>query len=214
MEITNPEIQAYAESLSLQENDILKKINRETHLQVTMPNMISGQLQGGILAMITGMLQPSKILEVGTFTGYSAIWMAKYLPENSKIYTIDKNEELAEKMRSYFREAEISQQVELIIGEATEIIPGLDHTFDLVFIDADKANYINYYEMVLPKMPPGGHIIADNVLWHGKVISQQERENDKETAAIHQFNQYVYRDDRVDNVIFPVRDGLMIIRKL
>lgn len=214
MEITNPEIQAYSESLSLPESDILHKVNRETHLQVSMPNMISGQLQGGVLAMIAGMLQPSKILEIGTFTGYSTIWMAKYLPEHSRIYTIDKNEELIERVSAYFKEAGIKDQVELIIGEATEIIPGLDLSFDMVFIDADKPNYINYYEMVLPKIPVGGYILADNVLWHGKVISEKEKEKDKDTKAIHEFNQYVRRDERVDNVLFPIRDGLMVIRKL
>ncbi|MEM1406499.1 MAG: O-methyltransferase [Bacteroidota bacterium] len=211
MEFINEDIQRYAEAHSEQEPVLLSKINRDTHANVIMPRMLSGHIQGRILSMFSNMIRPSAILEIGTYTGYSALCMAEGLTENGQLITIDINEELEEKVRSFFSESALGSTIDYRIGDALEIIPQLENTFDLVFIDADKINYSNYYEMVLPKVRVGGFIIADNVLWSGKVLNTKQ---DKDTLALDEFNKHVHNDERVQNVLFPVRDGLMVLRKV
>lgn len=212
MDFIDAKINEYAEAHSEQESDVLARLNRETYTKVLAPRMLSGHLQGRILAMFSKMLQPKNILEIGTYTGYSAICLAEGLKPDGKIYTIDINEELEDMARKYFSEAKIADQVDFKIGNALEIIPTIDVTFDLVFIDADKVNYANYFDMVIDKVAQDGIIIADNVLWSGKVV-REISENDKDTLAIDHFNKKVHADPRVENVLFPVRDGLMILRK-
>ncbi|MEM9391126.1 MAG: O-methyltransferase [Bacteroidota bacterium] len=211
MEFINEDIQRYAEAHSEQEPVLLSKINRDTHANVIMPRMLSGHIQGRILSMFSNMIRPSAILEIGTYTGYSALCMAEGLTENGQLITIDINEELEEKVRFFFSESALGSTIDYRIGDALEIIPQLENTFDLVFIDADKINYSNYYEMVLSKVRVGGFIIADNVLWSGKVLNTKQ---DKDTLALDEFNKYVHNDERVQNVLFPVRDGLMVLRKV
>jgi predicted O-methyltransferase YrrM len=174
--------------------------------------MLSGQLQGRMLSMLSHMIQPKRILEIGTYTGYSAICMAEGMQEDGKLITLDINEELEVMVRGYFEKAGLTQKIDYRIGNAMELIPEIDETFDLVFIDADKKNYTNYFNLVFEKVRPGGFIIGDNVLWSGKVV-QTEKKTDKDTQAILDFNRFVHEDDRVENVLFPVRDGLMVIRK-
>jgi predicted O-methyltransferase YrrM len=205
--------QNYIEKHSRPESEVLQELNRETNLKVVGAGMLSGQLQGSALAMFVALLQAKNILEIGTYTGYSAIWMAGAMPEGGKLHTIDKNEELEDMVRRYFEKAGLTDKIVFHIGNALDIIPTLHETFDLVYIDADKENYLNYYEMVMQKTRKGGLIIADNVLWHGKVISPEEN-TDKATQAILDFNTHVHNDKRVENVLFPIRDGLMVARKL
>ncbi len=162
--------------------------------------------------MLSQMIKPERILEIGTYTGYSAICMAEGLTDNGVLITLDKNEELEEMVRGFFEEAGIQDKVDFRLGNALELIPELDGPFDLVFIDADKANYYNYFKLVFDKVRPGGFIIADNVLWSGKVV-RSEKKIDKDTQAIIDFNRLVHEDDRVENVLFPIRDGLMVLRK-
>ena len=209
MEILNEDLLRYAEEHTSPESDLLKKINRDTHAHVLMPRMLSGHLQGRVLAMISHMVRPHRILEIGTYTGYSALCMAEGLAQGGKIITIDINEELEQKVRGHFRSWE--DKVEYRIGNALQIIPTLNDVFDLVFIDADKNNYSNYFDLVIDKVRPGGYILADNVLWSGKVIDAKP---DKDTVAIQEFNRKIQLDNRVENVLLPIRDGIMMIRKL
>jgi caffeoyl-CoA O-methyltransferase len=176
-----------------------------------MPRMVSGHLQGRFLSMISHMIKPQFILEIGTYTGYSAICLAEGLSPNGKIITIDINEELETRVRGYFKEGELENKVDYRIGDAAKIIPALSNSFDLVFIDADKENYTLYYDLVFNKVPIGGFILADNVLWSGKVIQAKE---DKDTKAIKDFNQKVYNDPRVKTMLLPLRDGIMMIQKI
>ncbi|MGK7389830.1 MAG: O-methyltransferase [Candidatus Cyclobacteriaceae bacterium M2_1C_046] len=212
MEFIPEDIQQYAEDHTSPESPVLKKLNRETNSKILMPRMLSGHLQGRILSMFSNMIRPKNVLEIGTYTGYSAICLAEGLAEGGKITTIDKNEELEDMVRLYFEEAGITEKVDFIIGNALDVIANLKQMFDLVFIDADKINYSNYYDLVIEKVPQGGYIIADNVLWSGKVVEEGKR--DKDTKALIEFNTRVHQDGRVENVLFPVRDGLMILRKL
>ncbi|HEX8060801.1 MAG TPA: O-methyltransferase [Cyclobacteriaceae bacterium] len=200
----------YSAAHTTAESDFLKKINRDTHANVLKPRMLSGHLQGRLLSMISHMIRPSSILEIGTYTGYSAICLAEGLKPGGKLITIDRNEELETKLRSYFKTAGLENKIDLRIGNALKIIPTLDQTFDLVFIDADKENNSSYFDLVIEKVPSGGYILADNVLWSGKVIDQ----TDKDTRAVTAFNDKVHNDRRVENVLLPVRDGIMIMRKL
>ncbi len=204
----------YSVNHTTPENKVLADLNRETHAKILRPRMLSGHFQGKLLEMISCMLQPSLILEIGTYTGYSAICLSKGLKAGGKLHTIDHNEELEDFARSYFDQAGVSQQIDFHIGEATEILPQLEGPFDLVFIDADKENYTAYYQGVMDKLRPGGIILADNVLWSGKVFSQQDAGNDPEALALIEFNHHVHHDERVENLMLPVRDGLMMIRKL
>lgn len=212
MELLAEIIQRYAELHTSPENEVLKELKRQTHLKVLMPRMLSGHLQGRFLAMFSHMLQPYRILEIGTYTGYSALCLAEGLQDNGKLVTIDKNEELEDFANNFFAKAGLAHKIEMLIGNALEIIPMLQETWDLVFIDADKLNYPKYYEMVLPQVRKGGWIIADNVLWSGKVADTQYI--DKDTAALRAFNNLVQNDTRVENLLLPLRDGLMIARKL
>ena len=214
MDILDRGIQKYVEEHTHPESDLLRKINRETHADVVSPQMLSGHLQGRVLAQMSRMISPRRILEIGTFTGYSAICMAEGLSQDGKLVTIDINEELEEKVRGYFAEAGLEDRIEFIIGRALEIIPRIQEEFDLVFIDADKVNYANYFELVLPLVRTGGFIVADNVLWGGKVVPDQNEKPGKDTKALRDFNAKIQDDSRVENVLIPIRDGLMIMRKI
>lgn len=208
-----PDINRYAEEFTSEEDKVLAALNRETHIKVELPVMLSGQLQGKILEMLSHMVKAERILEIGTYTGYSAICLAKGLPENGHLHTIDINEELQDMCFRYFCEAGLDQKITQHIGKAAEIIPGLNETFGLVFIDADKQNYHLYYDMVFDKVPVGGYILADNVLYDGDVVLP-ENEQGKNAKAMHAFNKKVRDDKRVEHVLLPVRDGIMLIRKI
>ncbi len=211
MDITNPAIQKYSEDHTSAENDLLKKINRDTHANIMMPRMLSGHMQGRILSMISCMIKPSVILEIGTYTGYSALCMAEGLNPGGKLITLDINEELENRVRNYFRDSPFYSQIDYRIGNALDIIPSLDMNFDLVFIDADKENYARYYDLIINRVPLGGYILADNVLWSGKVLDEK---SDKDTRAIKAFNDKIQDDARVENVLLPVRDGILVMRKI
>jgi len=213
MEFILPEIQHYAEAHTSKETPLLEKINRDTYVNILKPRMLSGHMQGRILSMFSHMLAPKSILEIGTYTGYSAICLAEGLQKNGNLITLDINEELAQKVRGYFNDSPYREQIDYRIGDALEILPTLKGPFDLVFIDADKENYANYFDLLIDKVRNGGIIIADNVIWSGKVIKKTNKD-DKDTAAIKAFNQKVHTDERVENVLLPVRDGLMLMRKI
>lgn len=195
------------------EEEVLKELDRETHLKVLGARMISGHLQGQVLTMLSKMIQPDRILELGTFTGYSAICLAKGLSEGGKLITIEIDDELEAFAAQYFAKAGIENKVEQRIGVALEIIPTLNDSFDLVFMDADKREYVEYYQSVFNKVKPGGYIIADNTLWNGKVLEKQPAADDRQTKGIIQFNTLLKNDDRVEQVILPLRDGMTIVRK-
>jgi len=194
------------------EDDVLHRLYRETHLTTVYPNMLSGPLQGKLLEFISRMIKPVRILEIGTFTGYSAICMARGLAPGGLLHTIDINDELSETALRYFRDAGLEKSIILHNGDALEIIPDLDEIFDLVFIDADKEEYIPYYEMVFPKVKTGGFILVDNVLWGGKVLPGC-RDTDKETLSIREFNNFVQKDARVEKIMLPLRDGIYLLYK-
>lgn len=212
MDFINKELNDYVESHTDSEPTLLKKLNRETYVNVLKPRMLSGHFQGRFLAMLSHMIKPSAVLEIGTYTGYSALCLAEGLQENGVIHTVDINEELTTLVTKYISEAGFENRIIPFVGDAIEVIPTLNYTYDLVFIDADKINYLNYYHLVFDKVRKGGYIIADNVLWSGKVIVGEKV--DKDTKAILDFNDFVHQDKRVENVLLPVRDGLMILRKL
>ena len=214
MEFINEDITKYAEMYTSAENDTLKELNRETWTNVLVPRMLSGHMQGRILSLLSKLIQPKTILEIGTYTGYSALCLAEGLAEGGKLHTIDINEELEEMVNRYIDSAGMQNDIVLHIGNALDIIPKIDALFDLVFIDADKENYSNYFDLVIDQMPKGGVLIADNVLWSGKVLDEKALLNDEETSALSEFNKKVHADDRVENVLLPVRDGLMILRKI
>jgi predicted O-methyltransferase YrrM len=211
MEFISQEIDRYCCAHSEDENDLLKRINRETHVEVLQPRMLSGHFQGRVLSMLSKMIQPKRILEIGTYTGYSALCLAEGLSSDGKLVTIDVNEELVNRVKGYFNASEYAKQMEYILSPALEVIPTLKEEWDLVFIDADKQNYIAYYELVLPLVKPGGYIILDNVLWSGKVADPEK--NDKDTVLLRELNTIIHADDRVEEVLLPIRDGLMIARK-
>ncbi len=195
------------------EPDLLKQINREAHVKILHGDMLSGHLQGRMLKMFTQMIQPRKILEIGTFVGYSTLCFAEALSEDAEIHTIEINDELEDIIRANFAKSQYNDQIKLYIGDAAGIIPQFDSlSFDLVFIDADKKKYREYYEMILPTVRPGGFIIVDNTLWYGKVVADV-KSNDWSTQAILDFNEVIAHDTRVEKVILPVRDGITIIRK-
>jgi len=195
------------------EQEVLRELNRETHVKVLFPRMMSGHLQGKFLQMVSWMIRPGRVLEIGTYTGYSAICLAGGLKDQGVVHTIEINPELEDIILKYVVKAGLSDKIQLHIGDAIDIIPDLDETFDLVFIDADKENYLNYYHLVFDKVREGGFILADNALWDGKVVEEKKR-YDKETEGIIKFNDFVQNDDRVENVLLPVRDGIMIVRKI
>jgi predicted O-methyltransferase YrrM len=209
MDFLSDELQQYVEANTSQESNLLKKINRETHAQVLRSRMLSGHVQGRFLSMVSKMIRPKSILEIGTYTGYSAICLAEGLQPGGKLITIDINEELENRVRNYFRESTADNQIDYRIGDARKIIPALDMTFDLVFIDADKENYSLYFDLVINKLSAGGVILADNVLWSGKVVQPKP---DKDTQAILDFNAKIQNDPRVENLLLPLRDGVMMIQ--
>ena len=212
MEFLDPKIDEYVSAHSEDEPLVLKELTRETWLKAINPRMLAGHLQGRTLSMISHMIKPKTVLEIGTFTGYSAICLAEGLAQNGKIITIDINEELEYFAKKYFVKAGIETKIEQRIGDAMEFVPSITEELDLVFIDADKTNYANYYEMVLPKLRIGGYIIADNVLWSGKILEDSNK-YDADTKALIDFNKKVQSDNRVQNVLFPIRDGIQVIRK-
>ena len=212
MEFIDPQLNDYAEQHTSPESELLQRINRETNLEVLMPRMLSGHLQGRILAMISKMVSPAYIVEIGTYTGYSALCMAEGLRKSGKLITIEYNEELQKRILGYFNESEFASLIDLRIGDAMQILPTLAKGIDLVFIDADKTNYLNYYNIIIDKLNPGGYILADNVLWSGKVIEDVNLD-DADTIALKKFNTFVHEDERAENILMPVRDGLMLIRK-
>ena len=211
MDFLPPAIDKYASSLTTKESDLLASLDRETHANVMMPRMLSGHMQGRILSMISHMLKPMRVLEIGTYTGYSALCLAEGIPTGGILHTIDINKELQQMIESYFKRSGLHDKLRLHIGAALDIIPTLREEFDLVFIDADKENYSNYYQLVFPYVKKGGWIIADNVLWSGKVLDPSEK--DKDTLALIAYANGVAADTRVEQVLLPVRDGLMICRK-
>ncbi|MBK9330010.1 MAG: class I SAM-dependent methyltransferase [Sphingobacteriales bacterium] len=210
MNLVSPEIEKYIAVHTTDESGILAELNRKTHADVLMPQMLSGKVQGQFLKFISRMLQPRRILEIGTYTGYAAICLAEGLTEDGRLFTIDINEELGELVKTYIDKAGLSNKIIPIIGDACDEIAKLDESFDLVFIDADKQNYSNYYDLVIDNVRSGGFILADNVLWSGKII---EEKKDKDTKKLAEFNTKVQQDNRVENVIISIRDGIMMTRK-
>jgi len=202
----------YIVTHSDKEPEYLAKVNRATHVKVINPRMCSGHLQGRVLSMLCNMIQPNCILELGTFTGYSALCMAEALPENGVLHTIECDDELEDFILQNFAGSEHGGKIKLHIGDALKVIESIDEKFDLVFIDADKREYMAYYEAVLPKLKTGGFILADNTLWDGKVLKPADS-NDKQTIEIMRFNDFIAVDSRVEKVMLPLRDGLTIIRK-
>lgn len=213
MQYTDRQIDAYAEAHTESGSPLLAQIAQETEAHVPLPHMLAGHLQGRVLATISHMLQPARVLEIGTYTGYSALCLAEGLQPGGILHTIDKNEALAPTVRRYFEAAGLASQIKYHLGLAADIIPRLEEVFDLVYIDADKRNYQRYYDLVLEWVRPGGFIIADNVLWGGKVLPGAAAPADKRTQALIDFNHFVHQDARVANVLLPIRDGLMILRK-
>ncbi len=213
MEFLPKDIEAYVLRHTPQESAVLHKINRETHLKVMQPRMLSGHFQGQLLRFLVEMIQPKRILEIGTYTGYSAIALAQGLKTGGKLITIDVNVELEKMISNFILEAELSDKIEQITGNALEIIPTLTENFDLVFIDADKRNYKNYLDLVLNKLNSGGYILTDNVLWSGKVTMPKEQ-MDVDTRMINEFNDYVQNHPQLESILLPVRDGLYISRKI
>ncbi len=211
MDFLDKQLEDYIAEHTAGEPPLLQKLNRETHAKVNLPRMLSGHVQGRILSMLSHMIRPAAILEIGTYTGYSAICLAEGLQGKGTITTIDINEELEDMARRYFAEAGLTDSINYLIGDAMEVIPALNAGFDLVFIDADKRNYLAYYQLVLPKVNVGGFIFVDNVLWSGKVADAAAM--DKDTTAIKHFNDEVLADERVETVLLPIRDGLTILRK-
>lgn len=209
---TRDDYEKYAGDFTSPEYELLFRLSRETQFVSTTPGMLSGNMQGLLLKMISQMMQPASILEIGTFTGYSTICLAQGLQSDGVLHTIDNNPEISELSVRYFREAGLEDVITCHLGNALDIIPDIPGPFDLVFIDADKENYVSYYEAVFPKLRTGGFIIADNVLWYGKVLDSAAF-TDKETRGIVEFNHHVKNDSRIEHLLLPVRDGLMIVRK-
>lgn len=208
--IFTEQIQSYAECFTSGESDVLRELREHCYAHYEDRSMLSGLVQGRLLSMFSHMIRPRVVLEVGTYLGYSALCFAEGLATGGKVITLDIQEDTNAVARSFVERSEFADRIEFHLGFATEIIPSLNETFDLVFIDADKPNYSNYFDLVIDKVPSGGFIIADNVLWSGKVL---DRDQDENTKALHQFNQKVRNDKRVSNVLLPVRDGLMVITK-
>jgi caffeoyl-CoA O-methyltransferase len=204
-------LEKYITEHSSPEDPVLKELYRETHIRFVNPNMVSGHLQGKMLEFISMMIKPEKILEIGTFTGYSAICLAKGLKPGGKLFTVELNDEMSEFSQSYFQKSGVSSKIIQLTGRAQDVVPELDLEFDLAFIDGDKREYTEYYNMIIRKIRPGGFIIADNVLWGDKVLDPFTR--DQQTRGIIDFNEMISVQKDIEKVILPVRDGLMLIRK-
>ena len=202
----------YSISKSEKESKLLNDLYRETYLKVLNPRMISGHYQGRILSLISKIISPKKILEIGTYTGYSAICLCEGMDKDGILHTIDNNKELVEIQNKYFKKANLKDKIVQHSGDAKNIIPSIDEEFDIVFIDADKESYPEYYDLIINKVRSGGIIIADNILWSGKILEKVEKD-DQATKSIIEFNNKIIQDDRVNNIILPIRDGLNIVRK-
>jgi caffeoyl-CoA O-methyltransferase len=210
MDFIDEKLLEYCERFSQPESTLLQELNRETHLKVNSPRMLSGHLQGRFLSFMSHLTRPSTILEIGTYTGYSALCLAEGLADNGKLITIDPNEETNHFAQKFIDRSPLRDKIQIMSGDAQRIIPELEEVFDLVFIDADKQNYLNYYDLAIEKVRKGGLILADNTLWDGKVIAEKK---DSDTVAIHEFNTKVAADPRVTVVLLPVRDGISLIVK-
>jgi len=208
------ELDDYVVSHSEDEPQLLRELNRETYQKILQPRMLSGHYQGRLLSMISKLISPKTILEIGTYTGYSALCLAEGMQAHGELHTIDINEELVDFQRKYFDKSPYGKQIYQHLGNALEIIPKLEKTFDLVFIDADKPNYPNYFDIIIDKLNPGGIILSDNVLWNGKVLHSTFKKDDVSTPALIEYNRLLKEDPRVETVVLPIRDGLTISRKL
>jgi caffeoyl-CoA O-methyltransferase len=213
MSLDYHDIQQYAEAFTSPETALLATINQKTHAELPGAQMLSGHLQGQILATFSRMIRPRRILEIGTYTGYATLCLAEGLTVDGFLHTIDSDVRLAARVQEYFALSKLACQIQYHLGKALDIIPQIQDTFDLVFIDADKRNYENYYELALQRLTPHGWLIIDNVLWKGKVLDDESPLIDRQTQTMIDFNHYVRNDTRVVHVLFPVRDGLMVVRK-
>ncbi len=211
MHFISEELEQYIEKHSANEPELLQQLNKETYQKILQPRMLSGHFQGRVLSMLSKIIQPKHILELGTYTGYATLCMAEGLATNGTIDTIDINEELEDIQQKYFSASAFKDQIIQHVGNALDIIPTLNKKFDLVFIDADKENYINYWNLIVPMMNKGGIILSDNVLWSGKVLEDVQK-NDKSTPILLEFNKLVNEDTRVETVLLPIRDGLTVSR--
>jgi len=211
MHFISEELENYVVMHSEEEPKLLAELNRETHQKILKPRMLSGHFQGRVLSMLSKLVHPRHILEIGTYTGYATLCLAEGLQEQGTIDTLDNNEELVDFQRKYFDKSEYGNRIFQHLGNALHIIPTLDKKFDLVFIDADKENYINYFNVILPKMNKGGIILSDNVLWSGKVL-QEVKPNDRSTKTLLEYNKILKEDDRLETVLLPIRDGLTVSR--
>ncbi|EAZ81107.1 O-methyltransferase [Algoriphagus machipongonensis] len=214
MDFISQDLLNYCEQHTSTEDPLLQKITRETQLKVLKPRMLSGHLQGKMLEIFTKMINPKIALEIGTYTGYSAICMARGLSKGAKLITLDINDELETMVRGFFKESGLEDQIDYRLGNALDLLPDVEGPIDLVFIDADKINNEKYYDLIIDKISSGGIIMADNVLWSGKVLVEEGQKIDKDTKAILAFNQKIQEDPRVENILLPVRDGILMARKL
>lgn len=214
MQFLPEEIDNYIDLHTEDEPQLLQELNRETQLKILQPRMLSGHYQGRVLSVLSKIVNPKYILEIGTYTGYSALCMAEGLQKDGELHTIDINEELSDFQKKYFDKSPYGKNIIQHVGNALDIIPTLDKTFDLIFIDADKENYSNYFHLIIDKLKPGGIILSDNVLWSGKVLEKTFKKDDLATPALIEYNKLLKEDTRVETVIFPIRDGLTLSRKL
>ncbi|UFH47665.1 O-methyltransferase [Flavobacterium galactosidilyticum] len=213
MHFISQELEDYIEQHSEKEPALLAALNKETYQKILLPRMLSGHFQGRVLSMLSKLIRPINILEIGTYTGYSALCLCEGMKENGTLHTIDIKEELVDFQRKHFDKSPWGKQIFQYLGEAVDIIPSLESKFDLVFIDADKENYLNYFELILPKMNKGGIILSDNVLWSGKVL-EPVHPNDLSTKVLMKYNELLATDSRVETVLLPIRDGLTVSRVL
>lgn len=214
MDFISDDIMTYAINHTQDESNLLKALNKETHQKILQSRMISGHYQGRVLSFISQLIRPETILEIGTYTGYATLCLAEGLTKNGKIHTIEINEELIDFQKKYFDQSKFKNQIFTHIGDAIDIIPKLKFKYDLIFLDADKANYPNYMEMVVPKLKKGGVLVADNVLWSGKVLDYQQKRDDIETKGIKLFSELVKKNSSLQTLLLPIRDGLMMCRKI
>ena len=214
MDFISDDIMTYAINHTQDESNLLKALNKETHQKILQSRMISGHFQGRVLSFISQLIRPETILEIGTYTGYATLCLAEGLTKNGKIHTIEINEELIDFQKKYFDQSKFKNQIFTHIGNAIDIIPKLKLKYDLIFLDADKANYPNYMEMVVPKLKKGGVLVADNVLWSGKVLDYQQKRDDIETKGIKLFSELVKKNSSLQTLLLPIRDGLMMCRKI
>ena len=214
MDFISDDIMTYAINHTQDESNLLKALNKETHQKILQSRMISGHFQGRVLSFISQLIRPETILEIGTYTGYATLCLAEGLTKNGKIHTIEINEELIDFQKKYFDQSKFKNQIFTHIGDAIDIIPKLKFKYDLIFLDADKANYPNYMEMVVPKLKKGGVLVADNVLWSGKVLDSQQKRDDIETKGIKLFSELVKKNSSLQTLLLPIRDGLIMCRKI